>query len=576
MKKINKVLSMLVAAVMLIGMVSVVNVSAAVPADLTTEGVGLTVNADERYNGGTYGITSTAAHKGSRSLYINSLENKLGLGSSDDDFGLQKETAYGMKFSLKVDQNTSGKLQIKPQNNKNGKTRAVYYVEVAGTSATGFTLTNANQADRWQVTNDGDGWYTFESKCPVYVDNANDGDGGTPDFTDGEMFFFDGNFEAYIDDIEFYAWGNYNSDGSIVQSTYSALNFTNLVAKKDFEDPNAQPPTEPEVPGTGGDEDDPEDEPLTSIIPNKEDLITTGINLTPYQYNNASSFYGLTDVRSHNGDYSLYVDSTSGMLALGSGDDDFGLLKETAYGFKFSIYVEENQSGKIQIKPQESYNNKTKAVYYTEITGTSATGLTLAGNCATRWQVTNEGNGWVTLESKCPVYVDNANDGDGKGTPDFTDGLMFTFEGKFKAFIDDVEFYAWGNYNNGAIVQDTYSELNFTTLVGKRDFEPVGNYISAFKKSVSGNDVTVSVDIRNCTDDNYTAQLFLAVYNGDVLESIVMTDKTSVPKVSETAAPTPLSKTVTVPADRTMTMFLWNSLEGMSPIRRCESYSAVQ
>ena len=99
--------------------------------------------------------------------------------------------------------------------------------------------------------------------------------------------------------------------------------------------------------------------------------------------------------------------------------------------------------------------------------------------------------------------------------------------------------------------------------------------ISDYKTSASGNEVSVSVDLKNNSYGNdLTAQLFLAVYDGKALESIAQSDMTGVPQTELGADPVTVSTKINVPQGKTMVMYLWNSLDGMKPLKACEAYVA--
>lgn len=505
--------------------------------DLNKNDVNLTINAASGYTGeGTiYGVTDAMPHSGEYSLYVDTTNGKIGLGSCADDFKMARQTPYGFKFSIYIAENTEGKIQIKPQDSSNNTYRAVYYTEISGNSKDGLSVTGACK-DRWTITKEtGDkaGWYTFESIYPIMAEGQ---------YLPGQMFVFDGKFKAFIDDVEIYNWTKAPAGGDAIANGMG----TELIAKRDFE-----PSNEPE-------------EPTGPVIPDATDLDT---NVGLFKHSATTGTYGVTNVFAHGGEHALYVDSTGGVVGLGSCADDFQMEGQTAYGIQFSIYIAENQSGLIQIKPQNARNGKTKAVYYATISGTSETGISVPNN-GDRWKLTNE-NGWYTFKSKYPIYVDRPEDSDGQGTPAFLPGELFYFEGKFKAFIDDVEIYEW----TADYTTNTATENGFGDILAKRDFEPTGDYISDFNVSASGNTVTVSVDIRNCTKDNCTAQLFLVVYDGDNLDFVEMTEKTTIAKsLDKSATPTKLEKSVTIPAGKTMKMYLWDSLEGMTPLKACKLY----
>lgn len=94
--------------------------------------------------------------------------------------------------------------------------------------------------------------------------------------------------------------------------------------------------------------------------------------------------------------------------------------------------------------------------------------------------------------------------------------------------------------------------------------------INDYVTSKSGDNVTVSVDIKNnSAGSDVTAQLLLAVYEGDVLQSLETTAATAVPQTAIGAAATALSQTVAVPDGQTLIIYLWNSLDGMAPLKKC-------
>lgn len=513
--------------------------------DLDAANVGLTLATGEGYDksGAVYGITDFNAYTGEKSLYVDSTSGKIGLGSCADDFGMVKGTAYGMKFSIYVAENTDGKLQIRPQNSDNQTYRAMYYTEISGTSENGLNVTGACK-DRWTITEgtgEQAGWYRFESIYPVYVENTD-----KAAFMPGLMFNFEGKFKAFIDDLEFYNWTKAPATGDGFANGMG----TELFASRTFEDAVVVAPE----------------------LPNAEDLDVDNVRLALNpDYSGTKAVYGITDTSAFKGANSLYVDSTEGSIGLGSADTDFGMEKGTAYGLKFSIYVAENAEGVLEIKPQNSNNQTYKGNHFIEISGTSEEGLTVGGYCADRWKMTAESGekkGWYTFETRFPILAEPGNENAG-----FLTGQMFNFKGKFKAFIDEVEVYNW---DKALATGDGMKDGMGTTLLASRNFEYTGDYVGKFVKAVSGNNVTVSVDVRNCTKNNYTAQLFLAVYTGNTMDSIVSTGMVSIPMVDETADATTLSKTVTVPNGKTLKIFLWDSVNGMRPIKKHEIYTIGQ
>ncbi len=425
--------------------------------DLITKGVNLTPN---QYNGanGFYGITTARAYSGERSLYIDSTNGLVGLGSCDTDFGMENNTPYGIKFSIYIEENQSGSIQLWPCNGAGSRWASVYYTTVSGTSADGLTLAGA-AASGWNVTKgtgDKAGWYTFESTYPIITDTVS---GGA--FKPGNMFTFNGKFKAYLDNIQIYNWTKPAGLGDVTANGMG----TTLLASNDFEKPSL-----PQV-----------------EAPKKEDLITTGIKLTPNPNNGANGFYGITTARAFSGERSIYIDSTNGLVGLGSGETDFDMEDDTPYGIKFSLYVEENASGNMQLWPTNGAGSRWASVYYTTVSGTSADGFTLAGACKDRWTViegTGDKAGWYTFESKYPIITDSEAGGL------FKPGCMFVFDGKFKAYLDNIEIYNW---TKSAGLGDVTANGMGTTLLASNDFEK--QYTLAknlMATQVSGTQISVS------------------------------------------------------------------------------------
>ncbi len=93
-----------------------------------------------------------------------------------------------------------------------------------------------------------------------------------------------------------------------------------------------------------------------------------------------------------------------------------------------------------------------------------------------------------------------------------------------------------------------------------------------FKASKTGDQVTVSVYIENNADDTKTtAQLALAVYDGKTLTAFDATDVTDVTVAAANSGVT-LTKTITVPEGSAMRMYLWDSLDGMTVLKKSEMY----
>ena len=97
--------------------------------------------------------------------------------------------------------------------------------------------------------------------------------------------------------------------------------------------------------------------------------------------------------------------------------------------------------------------------------------------------------------------------------------------------------------------------------------------IGEFATSKTGDNVTVSVDVKNNGEGSgVTAQLILATYYNDTLQSFKATNVTTIPETAVSAAPITLSETITVPSGYTMVMYLWDSLKGMRPLKQSKTY----
>ncbi len=155
-------------------------------------------------------------------------------------------------------------------------------------------------------------------------------------------------------------------------------------------------------------------------------------------------------------------------------------------------------------------------------------------------------------------------DGEGKvlteGKTDYTKGGVANL-----AFM--------GNWTANSEGNATYFD-NITVKTG--DYYVTPGRISKFRKIVEGDQVTVSVDLKNTTlGENMTAQLLLAVYDGEgKLTGIIATESTSIPQTELGVAPITLAETVTVPAGYTMKMMLWDMVNGGVPLKAMETYQA--
>ena len=75
---------------------------------------------------------------------------------------------------------------------------------------------------------------------------------------------------------------------------------------------------------------------------------------------------------------------------------------------------------------------------------------------------------------------------------------------------------------------------------------------------------TVTINVtNNGIADGYSAMLILATHKGDVMQTVAMDDNATVVEMGKTE---PLTQTITVNDGETLTAFLWDSLNGMTPI----------
>lgn len=101
--------------------------------------------------------------------------------------------------------------------------------------------------------------------------------------------------------------------------------------------------------------------------------------------------------------------------------------------------------------------------------------------------------------------------------------------------------------------------------------EPEKMVITDFESSKSGNTVTVSVDVKNNgKGDNVTAELILALYDGDVLKDVVVSGAVAVPQTGYYEDPVNISKSITVSDGYKLRAYLWDSLAGMTPLKDAE------
>ncbi len=101
--------------------------------------------------------------------------------------------------------------------------------------------------------------------------------------------------------------------------------------------------------------------------------------------------------------------------------------------------------------------------------------------------------------------------------------------------------------------------------------EPVPVVIGEFVSDISGNAVNVSIDIKNNgVDEGYNAQLILGVYDGLRLKSISYSPASVIPRTAVSEAAETLTASVTAEEGDTVTAYLWDSINGMRPLKDCE------
>lgn len=101
--------------------------------------------------------------------------------------------------------------------------------------------------------------------------------------------------------------------------------------------------------------------------------------------------------------------------------------------------------------------------------------------------------------------------------------------------------------------------------------EPVPVVIGEFVSDISGNAVKVSIDIKNNgIAEGYNAQLILGVYDGQRLKSISYSPASVIPQTAAAETAETLTAAVTAEEGDTVTAYLWDSIDGMRPLKDCE------
>lgn len=92
----------------------------------------------------------------------------------------------------------------------------------------------------------------------------------------------------------------------------------------------------------------------------------------------------------------------------------------------------------------------------------------------------------------------------------------------------------------------------------------IGNYIV----NTSSGTANVSVDVKNNgMGDNFTAQLIVAVYDGDILKNVKASAVTTIAQTSPAASSVTLNQSISVPSGYTLKVYLWDSLSSMKPLK---------
>ncbi|MBR5152945.1 MAG: hypothetical protein IKW60_05425 [Clostridia bacterium] len=101
--------------------------------------------------------------------------------------------------------------------------------------------------------------------------------------------------------------------------------------------------------------------------------------------------------------------------------------------------------------------------------------------------------------------------------------------------------------------------------------EPEKLAISEYAITKNGTIVTVSTNVKNnAMGSGVTAELILAVYDGQTMKQAVSSTMKAVPQSGYYDPATPLTATINVPNGYVLRAFLWNSLTGMQPLKSAE------
>ncbi len=221
---------------------------------------------------------------------------------------------------------------------------------------------------------------------------------------------------------------------------------------------------------------------------------------------------------SYDGGRAIHV---SGLTAETNVAKSANLGMETGKSYNFSFYIKgklASTNGMYIRTGWVGYDSDQAKIRSTDGTFTAAAGTNLT--------ITPAENGWYKVESKTPWKNTSSLDfwkvAVGGGTIDF--------------YID--------NLSITESLPDT--EIGTYTMTGE----------------TAEKTVTINVT-NNGIADGYSAMLILATHKGDVMQTVAMDDNATVVEMGKTE---PLTQTITVNDGETLTAFLWDSLNGMTPI----------
>jgi len=428
--KMTKLLSLLVAMSMLLGIFTAINVSAA------DKGIveGLYVD----YSGtSTVDYATDYAYTGTRSLKIDAQANGgVWIGDPVGDFGMQvAPAAYGIEFYVYVDSWTSGKLWLRPGPNSNGTYPTVYWASLNYSAEKGLYLGDTNSG-RWTIeASDKTGWYKVRNLTPIVSEKGfATGTNGTGN--PGYMWHVEASssndLSVRIDDIKVYNW----TTPTTTQNQGNAVG--SPIAVRDFE------PEQVEIPEI-------ELEPVTELY---------------NTYSNDSKIGYATD---STGDRALKIEAVNGGgIWVGDPVADFGMqVAPAAYGIEFEIHVDSWTSGKLWLRPGPNNNDTFPTVYYAYLDYSAENGLYLDGTNKGRWTIeAGSRTGWYKVRNLTPIVSEK---GFASASIGGKPGHMWMVESDsdFSVRIDNIKAYNWSTpsttQNTGNVVGEPFKVIDFTT-----------------------------------------------------------------------------------------------------------------